>query len=284
MLDWGEDEEILNSDEPRSWMGFGQRAANSLSPLQKWHAAAFMRSRGQAKVLGMHAPLLGPYPDWNDGDLLQGTKVYGPGQDARMRRPDGRIVTVPRHTLTAIRPKGSPFGVSAEHGSIVRERDWFVRGLGTSSSRVRLVLSGHIHRLGLLVAYPPSNDRESRLLRSVTFAEVRGARRSVAAVRREAGRVRAFPAPLYVNTTSAGPLGNVYGTRWRGVPPGWILVTVAADGTIESVSPRQLGAPEASRSLPAPARGNATSQVLTAPAFGRRLVAPERSTSGSPRR
>jgi hypothetical protein len=57
--------------------------------------------------------------------------------------------------------------------------------------------------------------------------------------------VRAFPAPLYVNTTSAGPRGNLYGDRWRGVAPGWALVTLAADGTIESVSPRQLGLPAA---------------------------------------
>jgi Calcineurin-like phosphoesterase len=256
MLDWGEDEEILNADEPRSWMGFGQRAANSLSPLQRWHATAFVRSRGQAKVVGIHAPLLGPYPDWTDDELREGTKVYRPGQDSRMRRPDTTIVRVPRHTITAIRPNDAPFGISAEHGSIVRERDWFIRGLGTSSSGVRLVLAGHIHRHGLLVAYPPTNDRDSRLLRSATFDEVRGARRGIAAVRREAGRVRAFPAPLYVNTTSAGPRGNLYGAQWRAVPPGWILVTLAADGTIENVSPRQLGAPEAQRPpRPAAARG-----------------------------
>lgn len=276
MLDWGEDEEIMNADEPRSWMGFGQRAANSLSPLQQWHVASFARSRGQAKVVGVHAPLLGPYPDWTDDDLRQGTKAYRPGEDARMRRPDGRIVTVPRHTITAIRPKDAPLGVSAEHGSIVRQRDWFLRALGTSSSGVRLVLSGHIHRHGLLVAYPPANDRDSRLLRSVTVAEVRGARSGMAAVRREAGRVRAFLAPLYVNTTSAGPRGNVYGARWRGVSPGWILVTLAADGTIESVSPRQLGIPEARRPpRPAPARGDATRTSASRPEL-RRAASPLR--------
>jgi hypothetical protein len=259
MLDWGEDEEVLNSDEPRSWMGFGQRAANSLSALQRWHVTSFARSRGPAKVVGVHAPLLGPYPDWTDDDLRQGKKAYRAGEDSRMRRPDGQIVRVPRHTITAIRPKDAPFGVSAEHGSIVRERDWLIRELGTSSSGVRVVLSGHIHRYGLLVAYPPVKDRHSRLLRSVTLAEVRGARRGMAAVRREAGRVRAFPAPLYVNTTSAGPRGNLYGAQWRAVPPGWILLTLAADGTIESVSPRQLGAPEAQRPpRPAAARGVST--------------------------
>ena len=37
MLDWAEDEEVMNADEPRTFMGFGQRAANSLSSLQQWH-------------------------------------------------------------------------------------------------------------------------------------------------------------------------------------------------------------------------------------------------------
>jgi hypothetical protein len=87
-------------------------------------------------------------------------------------------------------------------------------------------------------------------MKSVTLDEVRGARSGVAAVRREAGRFRAFPAPLYVNTTSAGPRGNVYAARGRSVPPGWALVTLAADGTIESVSPRQLGAPRPAIALP----------------------------------
>lgn len=247
MLDWGEDEEILNADEPRTFAGYGQRAANSLSALQQWHVASFARSAGRAKIIGMHPPLLGPYPDWSDGDLRQGTKTYGRGEDSRMRRPDGTITKVDQHTINAVRPKNAPLGVSAEHGSVVRHRDWFIRELARTASGVRVVLAGHIHRFGLLVAYPPANDPESRLLQSVTFEEVRGARAGVAAVRREMNQgrqqVRAFPAPLYVNTTSAGPRGNVYDPRERGVNPGWILLTLADDGTIESVSPRQLGIP-----------------------------------------
>src|SRR5262249_3371393 len=153
-----------------------------------------------------------------------------PGEDSRMRRPDGTITKVDQHTITAIRPKGAPLGVSAEHGSIVRYRDWFIREVARTAAGVRVVLTGHIHRFGLLVAYPPANDRESRLLRSVTLEEVRGAGPGISAVRREGKQVRAFPSPLYINTTSAGPRGNVYGARWRGVNPGWVLVTLSADG------------------------------------------------------
>jgi hypothetical protein len=254
MLDWAEDEEVLNRDEPRSWEGFGQRAANSLSPLQQWHVASFVRSPGRAKLIGIHAPVLGPYPDWNDDELRRGEKTYRRGQDSRMRWPDGTVRRVERHTILAIRPKRAPLGTAADHGSIVRQRDWFIRQVGSSASGVRMVLSGHIHRFGLLVAYPSPRDREARHMASVTLEEVRGAGRGIAAVRREAGRVRAFPSPLYVNTTSAGPRGNVYGARgWQGVQPGWALVTVAPDGTIESISPRRLGIRE-DAPLPAPAR------------------------------
>src|SRR5262249_26773334 len=150
-------------------------------------------------------------------------------------------------------------------GSIVRRRDDLIRQLGTSSSGVRVVLSGHNHRHNLLVAYAPTNDRDSRLLRSVTVSEARGARRGVAAVRGERGRVRASPAPLYVNSTSAGPRGNLFEAQWRAVPPGWTLVALAADGTIETVSPRQLGAPEAPRR---PRPGTSYADRLVAPATG----------------
>ncbi len=250
MLDWAEDEEVLNRDEPRSWEGFGQRAALSLSPLQQWHVTSFVRSPGRAKLIGIHAPVLGPYPDWNDDELRLGEKTYRRGQDSRMRWPDGRVTPIERHTITAIRAKGSPLGTAADHGSILRQRDWFIRQVGTSASGVRMVLSGHIHRFGLLVAHPATGDREARHMRSVSLEEVRGARSGVAAVRREIvvvggerkRKVTAFPSPLYVNTTSAGPRGNVYAAAgWQGVQPGWALVTLAADGTIESVSPRRLG-------------------------------------------
>jgi hypothetical protein len=229
MLDWAEDEKLFDYDEPRTWRGFGERPANSLTPLQQWHVDSFVRSTGRAKVIGVHAPVLGPFPNWSDDELSAGMKVYKRGEDSRMRWPDGRITRVDRHPLRPIRQRTEPFGVSAHHGAIVRERDWFIRRAGTSSSGVRLVLTGHIHRFSLLAA-----DAQALVMRSLTFQEVSGAGAG------RASRFRSLPAPVYLNTTSAGPRGNVYGAEWRGVAPGWSLVTLAPDGTIESVSPRQL--------------------------------------------
>jgi hypothetical protein len=133
-----------------------------------------------------------------------------------------------------VAPKGQPVGVAAEYGSIVRRRDWFVREVARPGAGIRLVLSGHIHRFGLLAAYPARNDPQTLLMKSVNLQEVQGAGPG------RASRFRNFPGPLYLNTTSAGPRGNVYAPPWRSVAPGWSLVTLAADGRIEAVAPRQL--------------------------------------------
>ena len=265
MLDWAEDEELSNTNEPRTFMGFGQRAANSLSPLQQWHVRSFARSSGRAKLIGIHAPPLGPFSNWTDKELRRGEKTYKPGKDSRQRLPDGRgRRDVDRHTIFAIRPKDAPFGVEALQGSIVRHRDWFIREVEGSASGVRIVLSGHIHRFGLLVAHPHANDRAVRLMKSVTLDEVRGAKAGMAAVRREAGQLRAFPSPLYVNTTSAGPRGNEYGDEWRGLAPGWTLVTLGADGTRVrvAVAARTPGGHQAP-SFPGAETGAGTGRALT---------------------
>jgi hypothetical protein len=245
MLDWAENEEVMNFEEPRTFMGFGQRAADSLSPLQKWHVEQFAAVEGKAKVIGIHAPPIGPYPEWSDQDLFDGKKTYGSGEDSRARKPDGTIIKLTAHTLFAIRPKSAPFGVAADHGSIVKERDWFVRKVAERDAGIRLVLSGHIHRNGLLVAYTPTSDKEARVLRSVTYPEIRGVRPQVVALRQSStGGMWAFPAPLYVNTTSAGPRGNQYRSEHTAMPPGYAIVSLAGDGTIDNVSARQLVIPE----------------------------------------
>ena len=229
MLDWAEQEELFNTAKPG-----GPRAASSLTPLQEWHVKAFVGSAGRAKLIGIHAPPLGPYPQWTDDDLLRGEKTYKPAR--HMYRPGGSA-KVDRHTIMAIRSTNAPYLISAEYGSFVRRRDWFIREVGKGGSGVRMVLSGHIHRFGLLVAYFREGDPQTRQMRSVNLEEVQGARAGKASKRRN------LPSPLYVNTTCGGPRGNFYGARWRGVDPGWSLVTLAADGTIESVSPQRLQIP-----------------------------------------
>jgi Calcineurin-like phosphoesterase len=249
MLDWAEDEELFNTEKPG-----GPRAALCLTQLQRWHVEQFVRRPGNAKVIGIHAPPLGPYDEWKDEDLRTGVKDYGRGRF--MYHPDHKGMLVPKHNMLAIRPENEYFLVSAEYGSFVRHRDWFIRELGTGRSGVRLVFSGHNHRPNLLVAHPLIGGKGMLGVRGVSADEVRGARNNVVALRRDGSRFRAFPAPLYVNSTSAGPRGNVYsaaGTRPQ--RPGWSLVALAGDGTIEWVSQRNMALqPPASAPQPEVAR------------------------------
>ncbi len=275
LLDWGEREEIYNFASAKSWTEYSQRAANVLSPLQEWHVTEFAQSPGAAKVIGIHAPPLGPDDMWSEEDLANGQKTFKSGEDSRMRSPvDNKTIKVTQHTLCAVAPKGAPMGVAAVFGTFVQRRDWFVRKVSESASGIRLVLAGHIHREGLLVAYPPKDDHEARLLRSVIYAEAsdkgRGVGHGMAALRRtkEAGQkdvetVRKFPSPLYVNTRSAGPRPNQFDPNRNHpgrdnqaqaheyVAPGWVTVELAGDGTIKTIASRELAEPSAT--LPAPA-------------------------------
>lgn len=274
MLDWGKDEEIYNFESVSNWMEYSQRAKNCLSSLQESLLTEFAQAPGRAKVIGIHAPPLGPADRWTDEDLRQGEKVFQWDQDSRMRNPaDGKVIKVQKHTLCAVAPKNAPFGVAAVYGSIVQSRDPFIRQVGESTSGIRLVLSGHIHREGLLVAYPPTGDRDARLLRSVTYAEAtnqgRGVGSGSGAILSDGRSVRT---PLYVNTTSAGPRGNQYlaGDGSEGyvhhnnVAPGWVSIELTADGTVKSLSSRQLAEPASSR--PAPATPSAAHESLLVPA------------------
>lgn len=251
MLDWAQKEEFYNADAPKNRTEFTQRAANCLSPLQKWHVEQFAQSPGKAKVIGIHAPPLGPYEKWSDPELRVGKKTYGKTHHLPMLKPDLTRINVEEHSLCAVAPKNAPVAIAAVYGSFVQQRDWFIRKVGDTASGIRLVLSGHIHRGGLLVAYPPTDDRNARLLRAVDYSEVQGATATrrllpgVAASRLvdAAKKVdRAFPGPLYINTTSAGPRGNRYpgGDVHQQLPPGAMIVRLSAEGTIERVTPRQV--------------------------------------------
>jgi Calcineurin-like phosphoesterase/Hemopexin len=277
MLDWGEREEIYNFASAKSWTEYSQRAANVLSPLQEWHVTEFAQSRGAAKVIGTHAPPLGPDDNWSEEDLAKGERTYEVGEDSRMRRPsDDKTIRVTQHTICAVAPKGAPLGVAAVFGTFVPRREWFVHTVSEAMSGIRLVLGGHIHREGLLVAYPPQDDKQARLMKSVTYAEAsdrgRGVGPGVAAIRREhwtegghdVDSARKFPSPLYVNTPSAGPRSNLFDKN-RNFPdrdgqpqkhdfvaPGWIKIELTGDGMIKGIASRQLAEP--SRTLPAPAK------------------------------
>ena len=120
MLDWAEDEELFNFDDPRSFRTLGERAANALTPLQQWHVEQFVNvSTGRAKIIGIHAPPIGPFTEWSDSELMKGVKTYAPGADSRARKPNGEIIRLTSHPLFAIGLRDNPNLVTAEHGSFV---------------------------------------------------------------------------------------------------------------------------------------------------------------------
>jgi hypothetical protein len=274
MLDWARDEELINPDDPRTFMRFGQRAASSLTQLQQWHVDEFVALKGRAKIIGIHAPPLGPFQDWWDSDLKAGIKKYARGQDSRLRWPDERsIMRVPEHPLLAIRPAGGPYGISAEHGSIVQKRDWLIQKVADPRRGVRLVLSGHIHRNGLLVVGSgkvslrrssnlPTSVQNVRVIRGLAYPNVRGLPPPAVARTPETGQT--FLGPLYVNTTSAGPRGNYCEGRCWYVSPGYAIISLASDGTIVNVSPRQIV-----RAIPAPAPARVGAAPRRMPPAGR---------------
>ena len=250
MLDWGEDEEIFNPDWPRTWMEFGQRAGKSLTSLQKWHVEDFVSLPGRAKIIGMHAPPIGPYPDWSDSDLANGVKNYEPREDSRARQPDGKIVKLTSHGLFAIRPKDAPFGVAADYGSFTQERDWFIQRVGDPRKGVRLIFAGHIHRNGLIAVSRAVKDHNLWLIHDVRARDVVDVRPPAVATKAEAGTT--FLGPLYVNTTSAGPRGNLWEHGHSYVAPGYRVVNLAGDGAIKGLYSGQI--------VPAPARATAVAR------------------------
>jgi hypothetical protein len=231
MLDWGKDEEIINVDDVRDWMSGGPRAANVLTNLQKWMTDEFLKIPGQAKVIGVHSPPIGPYPNWTDPELQQGIKTYGHGEDSRFRMPDGRIMQIPQHTMLAIRPNDQPHGVAADYGSFSKEpeRNWFITNVWNATHGVRLVLSGHIHRRGLFtVTRLRQQKKDFWKLHEVRAFNVKNVRFPVAAT----SGGQNYLGPLYVNSTSAGPLGHQYGAQYTSMEPGWSWMRLASDGTI----------------------------------------------------
>ena len=263
MLDWAEDENVLFPivERGESWPYMvwqagtasdpGPKAMNCLTGLQKRLVEDFAAGPGVAKIVGIHAPPIGPYPDWFDGDLLQGRKIYDGKSEPRgptnyaTRKPDGSIEKWNGHPVFAIQPPNGQAGMVADYGSLEKERDWFIRTLGESRSGVRLVFSGHIHRNGLYVVHEPAAGTRQgpavagqRLVRGVVEHIVRGARPPAVAKVPEGMR-----GPLYVNTTSAGPRGNSHPRKGQDakVDPGYAHVAVESDGTIQLVEFRPMG-------------------------------------------
>jgi len=290
MLDWAEDEDVLFPIVARGenwpymlWQVInpavtdpGPKARNCLTKLQQRLVNDFTGTPARAKVIGMHAPPIGPYSDWYDGDLLKGWKVYDPKTEPRgkinyfTKRPDGTIEKWNGHPFFAIKPPGAGEGMVPNYGSFDGARDWFIRKVTEPSSRVRLIFSGHIHRNGLFVVHVPGAGAGPALagrmlIRGQTEALVRGAP-PPAVTRSPEGK----NGPLFVNTTSAGPRGNSYPAPRQDarVEPGYARAELASDGTIlkgEFRPPMRVAVPIPARpAVPAPTRPTVPASVRPA--------------------
>jgi hypothetical protein len=271
MLDWAKTESVLFDDitrgvtrpydpfDPSSAAGT-PRASSCLTPLQSQLATEFVGGPSKAKVVGVHAPPIGPYSDWYLPDLLAGRKTYKNPRTARGPNEG--------HPLFAIRPDGAPYGMTPERGTFEKLRSKFITMVANPKYSVRMVLSGHIHRNGLYVVHPAANKIYvatpkdivkqrplvgALLVRGVVQQSVRGARPPAVT-----GVPDHRPGPLYVTTTSAGPRGSfedlpLSGSQTRtGVTtdPGYASLELASDGTIKGVefrAPRKIAAPPTAR-------------------------------------
>ena len=261
MLDWVEDEDVLFPVvyKGKEWPYMlwqldeaadpGPKARRALTTMQKWLVEQLIAAPGSAKLIGIHAPPIGPYPDWKDEELLIGRKTYANPQRARgptnyaTRRPDGTIDEWHGHPIFALAPKNGDAGVVADYGSFSRSRDWLIRALANPKHGIRAVFSGHIHRNGLFVVHQPGEASkkllgDDLLVRLVVPAAARGAKAPAASRTPEGGH-----GPLYVVTTSAGPRGNDQfrepndAERRSGgltLDPGYSQLQLSADGTIQN--------------------------------------------------
>lgn len=271
MLDWAEDENLFFGSiyQGKRYGGLdkssgdeGPTARNSLSDLQVALVRQFTESRGVAKIIGIHAPPIGPWSNWDDAELLAGWKSFdlgGRGYPHYARRTaDGQ--TTKGHPLFAVRPArgvvpDAVHGMDASYNSFERHRAWFIKRLADPRTGVRLVLSGHIHRRGLFVVFPaPENFGPTvageLLVRSVMETDTRGVRAPASALRpvpRPGGSPGPALGPLYVNSTSVGPRGHsvpAKGVHFY-IAPGYTHLELASDGTIVRVDFRWMRDPAA---------------------------------------
>jgi hypothetical protein len=246
MLDFGEQEEVNNTVENHSQ---GPRAASCLTPLQQWQVEQLLRAPGKAKTIGIHTPPIGPRTSWSVNELKSGRKTYKlPADNPRYRNREGHFQEVRNQSLPlfALLPEGFSPWLAAQYGSFVHKdtRRWLIQKLHASSS-VRVVVSGHIHRQGLLTVQPermplspPAWNQRGKELSVLTVRSVEPEAVQKAKPPFATGDQSNVLGPVYVNTTSAGPRGFQYydnGT-YASVPPGFTLVQLMNDGTISSIS------------------------------------------------
>ena len=290
MLDWAKDEDVLFSKiENGEKTGYNPlmpgdaagtpRPRNNLTEQQQNLVSDFLSGPSRAKVVGIHAPVIGPHGDWYDSDLLVSKKTYPDPAKAR-----GPAAGHPLFAATPSTVSGTPSGMVADRGSLGRTkaRDWFVKLLANPKYSVRMVLSGHVHRNVLLVTHPPAqkiqltNPKDSFRNRVITGAlvvrrvleqAVRGAKPPAVTIDRMFAAPETRQGPLYILTTSAGPRGSfeerplspTEDERGQSTDPGYARAELTSDGTVKSVmfgkiDVQQTTKPAALAATPTPTR------------------------------
>lgn len=231
MLDWGKGEK-LDMDVIKGGINYGRHpfvsdhggpaAKDSLSSHQTELVEQFVGASQSAKILGIHAPVLGPWPHWTDDHLQLGRVKWDPGDRGHADR--GEV----DHVALAYRSKDDPEGREADYGTILDKRDWLIKAL--RKAQVSLVCSGHIHRKNLLVV-----DKSLVTIKGVPAPLVRTIWQSLV------WQASDGLAPLYVNTTSAGPRGNIRADQtdesWKPfAPSGYTVIELLKSGEIKGVT------------------------------------------------
>jgi V8-like Glu-specific endopeptidase len=268
-LDWAEKEDVLfpivvrgNEYPYLIWQAGeaadpGPKAQSCLTKLQQDLVEGLRRWPGRSKLIAVHAPPIGPYPDWTDRDMLEGRAKYSKDKAGRARgntdfvtqKPDGTTERWYGHPLFATPPKNGLKGMTADYGSFQNERTPFIEKAGDGQSNIRVVLSGHIHRNGAYVVHQLGNEKGPTLAGERIVYRVRTGDASGAVYPAVSKTPHGKRGPLYVNTTSAGPNGNYHPVADVDMKtyPGYARVHLAENGDIELVQFRKLGDPASQR-------------------------------------
>jgi len=247
MLDWAKEEKAISVEELGSILPV---AKASISELQKSLVSWFLQLPEGSKSMGLHAGLVSPGP--TDDVLERGCLAPCPLCGGTRTNRDARILTErgighgPRdcectrlmaQPASDREPSRLPYlAVNTEsvaetrvpnecmplRGTVKWHRDWLIKEL--MRHRIAAVFSGHAHRTTLLwVRQKPSDDLEGPALPAGTTMLVKSLPMSGEAT-----------PPVFVNTSSAGPVGwrRPAGNVWIPERPGITVVKLRFDGAV----------------------------------------------------
>jgi len=250
MLDWAVGEEVDHA-EVAGGIDYGKTllvansaggptANNCLTKQQRVLVEHAAESQSMARILGIHAPPVGPWPHWTDDNLVNGIVKWEPAKPVRgatvrveptydAKQKPIRTRRIYEHPARPFRlSKDNPAGQDGDYGSH-RDREWLVKTL--RDNKFQLVFSGHIHRNNLMVVFvhPTSENKPNVPAKDQRISDY-AAELMVKTVPTD--KAKGEPKPWFVNTTSAGPLGNRYLARgvYEAAPSGYAVASISKDG------------------------------------------------------